>query len=657
MTTPRTLLLLHFDDAITTARPVDEMGELAPLAPVAPLTMPAVVDAHTGRGRMFRAATLTGLVAQDAADGNTVATRDVTIHAIASIAEGGGVWPRMLLLRGDGSAAAEYCSYGLELHRLYYPASLVTPPTLELRLVWQDAAGGLTTHRGGTFEATPDSAYPLAGPFYYFAASRRWVSSSEVVCRYYVNGQMIAEVTETDGDIGGGTTGHMSIGCRKDAGVYDRHWEGAIDEVRVDNYECSAEEIKANWDRITIHQPNGERAIQALMPPGSNWADISTRWGKLTRIAGQAVGLGLAKIEELRANWLPDRAYQGEIERWEKFLGISPGAADSLDARRDRCVRYLQRDNGYAVAQLQEVLSEPLDLAASDVQILQFSNTITDAFATLEAERWHAVVPAGSGGTWTISAGQLRYTMSGGQFSGWNGTRFDRCHCVTPLTSDGRGPGTGVGRLLVQTKVTSYTGQVPASALTGICLWNFRTRRLLVFGVYNDAGTERLGYRYFDGSTLGAFVQVAAAAPAAPFWLRMAAVHDVAAPYAPTSWKLGYATAAAIGPYTEVTVAAIMADPEHAGFWGCLADAATAGSIDVLFDDAVIVDAGGKRPFNWYAYRNPALAGAPNVELANRMVRSGLRPAHTHGAAIASKSVLCDETDNGLCDRGPMGGL
>jgi hypothetical protein len=33
-----------------------------------------------------------------------------------------------------------------------------------------------------------------------------------------------------------------------------------------------------------------------------------------------------------------------------------------------------------------------------------------------------------------------------------------------------------------------------------------------------------------------------------------------------------------------------------------------------------------------------------------------LKPAHTHGAAISSKSLLCDDLGS-LCDHGPMGAL
>ncbi len=104
--------------------------------------------------------------------------------------------------RGKGTSSAEYTGAGLEVRAVNAAASVG-----ELAWLWQTSTGELRRQVGALFSAPP-SGYLL------LTATRRWISTTRVVLRYYVGGTLIGEVESTDGDIGGGTTGTTTIGGR-----------------------------------------------------------------------------------------------------------------------------------------------------------------------------------------------------------------------------------------------------------------------------------------------------------------------------------------------------------------------------------------------------------------------------------------------------------
>jgi hypothetical protein len=636
--TTRTVVLLHFAEPVSTFKPHDAMGELADLGVVAGITMPEVADAFTGLGRDFVPASTRGLTAADQADGDTLLTRNCTVQVLTTIRAGSAAaWPRALVVRGLGGSSAERVSFGLEVDEVAVPAD-----HLELRWYWEDEAGAQQSPvSGGTFKApaTDDE-------FLLLTATRRWVSIDQVVVRYYVNEHLIGEVDTTatgvsgSGSIGGGTTGSTSIGARKAAGVWGSFWDGIIDEVKVTDYEMSPEEVRATWERLTRHQPSGVAQVTALAPPGSKWGeDPSQNRGRLMRIAGESSGVVVARAEELRENFLAQNAYHEEIQRWEDLVGISAKPRDWLDRRRERVVANLSRDNGYAVPQLQDVLAEPLDLDASDIEIMEFTNRIDEAFTTLEAERWY--VEAGTNGTIQATAGELEFDIDAGESYQYDGTTLLPRRAMTSISSN-------EGRMVALIKLDNITS-LGLTALAGLYLFNWRTKNSLWWGVKNDGGTQKIGYTKLQGGVLSAFVTVLDPAPAAPIWLRAIKDADVAGRY-----SLGYSTTGPETGFTNATVNDLLDDPEWAGA-ALHSTAVVAASASVFFDDFVLIAPKGTRPFKWYAYRDPLLAGVPDMLGANALIRR-MKPAYTHGAAITSKSLLCDNEASG-CDRGPMGGL
>ena len=72
------------------------------------------------------------------------------------------------------------------------------------------------------------------------------------------------------------------------------------------------------------------------------------------------------------------------------------------------------------------------------------------------------------------------------------------------------------------------------------------------------------------------------------------------------------------------------------------------------FDDFVAYTPDGLRSFLWFAYRDPAFAGNPDV-IGSQGAIGKLKPAHTFAGFTESKSVLCDDARDGFPDRGPLG--
>jgi hypothetical protein len=115
-----------------------------------------------------------------------------------------------------------------------------------------------------------------------------------------------------------------------------------------------------------------------------------------------------------------------------------------------------------------------------------------------------------------------------------------------------------------------------------------------------------------------------------------------------------YSSTSATTGFTETQVNTGM-KPQWAGL-GAVADAILPTDLEAHFSNFVLISYNGDRAFNWYAYRDPALAGDADM-VGAELLALKMRPAHTYAGACTSKSVLCDDARDGLCDRGPLGAL
>lgn len=620
---PSAIVLLHFDEPEGIA-PSDAMGNLDDLAIEPGIVEPELVEAWTGRGRRFLQADTSGLIAPDVSGNGTMLPRDASIQALIKLELGTAIGPMTLIARGlnDGSTPERY-AYGLEIEE-----QAANPGYVEARWFWQDGAGAIRTQPAGVFEHAGD------GEEIMITATRRWEGSARVVVRYYIDKRMIAELVSVDGDISGGVTGTMAVGARKASGAWGRHFNGTIDELLVTDYELSADEVEQTWNRLTIHQPDGGAMFRGLAPPGNWWfANPSSDIARRAKVVSQALGLAIAGTEEIRATFLPDRCPAILIPRWEKLCGLTPKPFDSLDVRRARVVAHLSADEGYSIPALQQAFSGIFDLEADDVEILEYTNELREGFDTLEIERWSP----GSIGTWSIVAGELTLNIP----SGTPAPLFPvpiPCHQWTPLDHQ-------KGRIWIGGKIANYAG-LPSGAFVGMFLHGRIDNQTFWFGVYNDGVTIDLGYRSVIGlGSLGAFTSLATIA-AGPIWLRINSTSD-------GTIVVSWSTSGPSSGFTEVTTSG-PTERDLAGF-GAFTTSTPGADIGAKFDDFISWCPESIAPFAWYAYRDPALAGTPDLIGAVKLSRK-ISPAHMYSSACASKSIIAGHEIYGQAGRGPCGG-
>jgi hypothetical protein len=645
MAVPSTLVLLRFREQDAEVLPSDEIGSLADLDVDAGLTLPPVADSFTGKGRAFSNGF--ALDAKDVVPGSSLATRDVTIQAImswdldAQVAYGD---TGTIVARGKGNAADEYAAYALEL-RVVNAALRVG----ELRLWWQDNAGAVHVQTGGQFIA------PASGAFMLVTAVRRWISSAQVELRYYVGDKLLGDFVSADADVGGGTTGTFCVGTRYSAGVAGKFLCGVIDELRVLNYEITAEEIAATWDRMSRLQPRGYRAIRDLVQPGAPISDDpSSRIQKLLRIAGHALGYAAAQVENFRQNQLADRAFGPVLEELEGITGEAPKPSDSVKARRKRVIAHFRQRAGSSVPGVQATEADILALAPSQVQVLAFDNTIRDDFsAGLRTALW-TPDPAAQ---WTIAADALRVQAGAGAAIGYDGGITSRAwYTCLAAALGGRGNPSDKfwdGRdAHIIAKLVPTT--VPDHGEVGVVLYDLANEHALLFGLRNNGGTYQLITESFVAhKSQGVVIQGVAALQT--YWLHLGPGSSAAAPDGYAQWQAAWSTTSQTTGYTS---SADIQHPKSFGWIGMYArsfGAALAGNLDASFDDVILRFPYGHRTLRFYVLRDPMLPGAPDLPAAENALQR-LKQAHVE-AHVITKTTLYADDDTTPADRTPTGGF
>jgi hypothetical protein len=621
------VLQLRFDEIDDSERPRDAGGVCEDFDVLIDdtLVLPTVVDAALGRGRSFDGST-TGAAAADLEPGDTLLTRDMSIQVVLSWDAAGqdsASTPGTIIARGLSGSAAQRVSYALQLEVVDAPSH-----TGKLRWYWQDLAGGDELATGVDVVIPP-------GQFTMLTATRRWVSSSEVLLRYYVGDQLIGEETSTAGEIGGGTPGAVQLGYRRVAGNPDNILVGVLDELLVVDRELCLEEVEATWLRITKYQPLGEQLFKEMFDPGFPITDDRGSDVQMDiRMTGQAIGYAAAQIENLRANWMPQRAYGHTLEQWEEAVSATPKPAQSIEERRARVLGRFRQRRGVSIPGIGDALQDLIDEATvNDLEFIAFSNTIRDGFATLDPLRWD-VTPAAS---WSAVGGASRSSPAAGSYvldattgTGWHYARMSF------------GGDSKQGQLIAKVAMTT-----PQAALeTGLFFANWASKDFLLAGLRDDAGTFKfVTESYIAGVSQGVVVQHTFAGNPPDLWLWL---------YQTTTdgmWKAAWSTTDALSGYTH---SANITHPTTAHWAGMYvrSTGAIAGAAQVDVDDWLSRATYGHRPLNAYVLLegfDPDLPGAQSVIEA-------IRHAYTHGTFITSRSVLCDNPESG-CDLGCMGGI
>jgi len=592
----------------------------------------------------------TGLQGADIVSGDTLLTRDCTIQAIITIDPSGIIAANTsttgtIYARGKGTGAAEYVSLALQIDVINETAGLVS-----VRALWQTTAGVTKIQDGAHFLVGDSDRWLL------LTMTRRWVSSTEVVLRYYLGDQRIGEAISVDGDIGGGTTGTTSIGARF-SGVWDEFFGGGrIDDLKLTDYEMSQEEIEATYLRLSLFEADGYRQMRDALPRGFPISSDPTKepLGEIRHL-GASVGFVDAQTENFRRNFLPDRAYDPVLAEWEAVTKEPARPGDSLDTRRARVVAHFRRHAGSSPPGVEEVLTEILDVAdGSQLEQLSFDNTIRDDFSAgvLQPERWLYSIPAGAG-AWSITSGSLKVRCAAGSALTWDGSTRSEASALLPvdaLPSDAAIatlPATqyGVDLLAKLNPTTSF----PDGSEAGIWLYDFAGGGAFFFGLRRVGAAYQIGHqRYVNGVASEAWVVDFVSANVV-HWLLLRQQ-----PGATRKYTVSWSTTGPTTGYSSVVDLAWTPGPGWMGLYHRTTAALGADS-DVRFDDVAMRVRHGKRPNFWYVFRDPALGGSPDYVGAQGVVRA-LKQAHTHAYVITSKSLLCDDPSS-VCDGGPMGGL
>jgi hypothetical protein len=456
------VLLLRFDEESALIRPTDELQNLDELVKSG-ASYPVIVDAATGLGRRFYSSNGDGLAAQDIDSGSTLTTRDASVQVILQwdieATDDYGT-PATIYARGLGTSAAEYLGAAIEL-RVVNAAIRIG----ELRWVWQDLSGATYYQIGGHFQVPADG-------FLMLTATRRWVSSTRVVLRYYLGDRLLAEVESSDGEIGGGTTGTTQIGTRYTGAAYDRFFDGIIDEIRVLDEELTAEEITATYRRITVDQPRGYQLVREVHDPGFPISqDPASRAQRETRLWGHALGFAAAQAENVRENILPDRAYGRVLTRWEAITKQAPRQGDDVETRRRRVVGRIRQRLGASIPGVGDALLELVDTDPANLEIVAFDQTIADDWDRL---RWRydpvasstITKTGGVGGLWDAGAASTE-TFSGDCSVSVAGTNDATGRAFGLSTSDATASYDTIGHGLLYDGTDAYvieSGAFPANA-------------------------------------------------------------------------------------------------------------------------------------------------------------------------------------------------
>lgn len=628
------VIMLRFDEP-TGVLPSDEAERLNDLGIESGIAIPVVAETFCGLGRTFVQASDNALIAGDRSTlSATVLPRDASIMALISLTLAGASGPQTIIARGinDGTIPERY-AYGLEV-----VGTAGSPGSFDVRWFWSDASGTVITADAATFEHAGDGAEIM------LTATRR-VEGPSVIVRYYIDSRIIGEFDVTS-TISGGVSGTTTIGGRKSAGAWSRFLNGTIDELQVVNYELTADEVRTTWERLTVHQPAGLEAFKGLAPPGVGWFNnLSSDIARRAKVVGQAIGLFISHVEELRSTFLPGKCAPWLLPRWEDLYAIFPMPLDSIDLRRARVLARMAAEEGYSIPQLQTAFSLLFGLDPASVEILELSNEWTDTFdgTDIIAERWQS----GSVGAFAIipSLHQLSIDVADSLDINQSPTLGD-CRLWTPLDrTDG-------GQVFFAAKVVDF--DMPHGSFVGLMLHRRVGSRTLWFGIYNNAGVFEIAT--CEGTMSGGFSAITSLATVTvgPLWLRinLGAGDDTFLGNDTLTLTLSWSTTGPTSGFTNHDTTAYRWY-DLAGF-GAFTTITTAFELGMTFDDAHVYVPQGLAPFAWFAYRDPALDGTYDLINANALARK-VSPAHMYGAACASKRFLFGDPVAGLIGSTPWG--
>ena len=612
-----TLAAWEFLEIADEVRPVDRVGTFTDLAAPTGLTIPAVAVAKFGRGRVLGpslALEATEVVADSAflaRDATLICWLDFKIENYANAQTG------LIYIRHGGS---NLISFAVELER-------VTSTQMRIRAVWN--APGLASTVGVTF-TKPVGEFQIA-------VVRQWNSVTDVDVRYFVNGDLIGSENVTDGLISPTTGGVMAFGGNPIGGYSDfMPADTLIDSAQIEDDPVTNEEIRQIYRRFAVHQPSGYKILRAFLPQGTAWSrDPDSNIQKWIAAEGDALGLEIADIERFREDYLPDRAYGGALEDWERITGQVPKPSDTVEQRRARVLGFLRTVLGFPVDEIKTALEPLFGLASADIQIIEFDGLREDDFSTEDiiaapSRMW--ITRVGDGAV-VVDTGTPECDFSYGV---GDDCRWWQEFPVYPTqggpvreTSINAAPGDVVdGAMIIGDLVTTTAA---TDRFAGLFMRPAQGVDVILWGLRGNP-TDLV---HWTADNQGLNVPtVIAAAVAVPVRLAMRFVGV-------DQYELGRIIAGAFVVDTTVTGPL---DPKWAGF-GAVEITNQATAYAGSFQNLQVFEPRSPRAFNYIAVRNPALPGAYDLDSAQAQLDQQ-SPSHTRGVAA--------ENDQGI-ELGPTG--
>lgn len=623
------ILQLRFDEVNDGTRPRDTVPVCQDfdVGIHGTVAMPEVTSAVLGRGRQFNGVT-TGIGARDLQAGATLLTRDMSIQVVLSwdCATQAANSPGVIVSRGIGGTTVEQTAYGIRLDVVDAPSF-----TGLLRWFWQDTSGTERLQAGAQVVIPP-------GQFTMLTATRRWITPTSVELNYYVGDQLIGTVTSVDGSIGGGTTGAMQIGYRTTGGTTNTDfYAGIIDELLILDRELCQEEIEMTWLRLTFLQPQATEVIKQMMDPGYPACEDAGSDTQLDiRMEGHALGFVASHVENLRRNFLPQRAYGTTLEQWEQAVTVTPAPVDGIKARRARVLARLAQHNGCSVLGIQQALAELIDCDPAALEILSYDDTIRDSFdTTVSPILWDMTAGiTGAGGKAHFAPGAGTYQIfAQPRIEGW-------CTMATGISRPDEFTNNLGEHVMVKLAVTTPQ----SGAEFGLWIGDRGARNFVTIGLQDSSGTFRIVTEVFANgiAPLGQTVQATLGGNPAAIWLYLY--------QAGTQWVAAWSTTSATAGFTSTAPFDGPAQVRQAGLYLRSNIAIAAPVAD--FDDFVLWMPNATRPMGAFVFRDPALGGSPDIEGANSVI-DGLKHAYVTATLTESKAFRVGIDPLGRTPLGP----
>lgn len=583
------------------------------------LAPPAIVNGTlTGRGRLFGSDI--GLVGYESAPDATRLTRDCTVRAFVKYETANAVDGDIGVVASRGmrdGTDAELQLFGLEIER-------VDAATLKLRMTWDETSGTQAATVGKEFVPEPDE-------FIFVAAARTWISATEVEVRYLVNGIALGVETLAAGDIDNGVNGALIVGAAGDgANTYTKFLptDSIIDSLSIESDAMSLEELRQDYRRLIVHQPNGYAILRSYIPPGETYSkDESSKFRRWVKAEGAGLGLALAHSERYRDDFLPDRAYGEVLERWESLIGASPSVTATIEDRREEIINHFSEPLGFSYLDIQKAMAGPLGLDPNDVVIYEFGGHRSDDFSVDDITSPPSSLWATHQGNGSVSivGGETIITSVAGENLSYHlvngGQAAYREASLAPLA------GEQAKECYIAVDTTLEAG-ADADCLAGVFVRNRQGDDILFCGVMDIGSGAQLYYfqeKHGVRSTPVTFGPVGATAK--PYIARKTRQSE---------YEVGHVDGAGLrvggddvdGPD----------DPKWVGF-GCFNISPTGGAADASFRDADIFEKNSTRGNDFIVYCDPALSSGYNLALARKILGEA-KPAHTNGYVLDDLSGI-----------------